>query len=333
MKEYLSKVRDRIINREDNLMNNWHWQQGVALAGLCETFNRTNDSLCMDYIKKWADQRLSAKYPGYSVNTCAPLISVLDLYKHTGEQKYFDICTDFAKWCLVQEPRSVRGAFEHTCVDNHTTDNQVWADTLFMSCIFLAKYSVFVKEAMYMHEALRQFVLHYKLLKDDKTSLIYHGFFGTEGEKRGVLWGRGNGWFAASSAIVLSLADDSFCEYETVKNNYVDYISELIKYQNADGSFNTVIDDPHSYSEMTATSAFAFAINEGLNQGILDKQLLPNAQKACSALIKNIAYDGTVLNASDGTCVMSNKDDYNKIRTCYSQYAQGLAMLALSSFI
>ena len=332
MEALLKKVCSRITDRDDSLMNNWHWQQGVALFGLLKANEVLAGSPYNDYIEKWVNERLDIKYPGYSINTMAPLSAALDVYLRTGSQRCLDICDDFVSWCMARAPRCDRGVFEHTCVD-WSYPNQVWADTLFMGGIFLAKYSLFTKNKMYMYEALRQYVLHYQFLKADNSSMIIHGFYCDEREKQGVIWGRGNGWFAVGSAIILSLADESYPQYETIKQNFIDFVEELITYQNEDGSFNTVVNEKDSYSEMTATSSFAFAINEGIKLGIIDAKYSVNAKKACDALIRNIEEDGTILNASGGTWVKPDKEDYNAVAVCYSQFAQGLAMLALSSFI
>lgn len=330
MENALKKVCERITERQDNQMNNWHWQQGVALAGLSEAYKKTDYREYRDYIEKWTNERLSVKRPGYSINTTAPLIALIDLCEEVPKKEYLDICKDFAAWCLTSAPRSERGAYEHSCVDN-VYDNQVWADTLFMGAIFLAKYSLFTGEKMYMNEAVRQYLLHYKFLKADDCALILHGYFGNEREKRGVIWGRGNGWFAVGSPIMLSLLDKSHPDYNNLKENFVKFMTDAVQFQNEDGSFNTVINDKNSYSEMTVTASFAFALNEGVKNGWLDESFAPFAEKAYEALLKNIDTDGTVLNASGGTSVMPNAADYNKVGCYYSPFAQGLAILALSS--
>lgn len=208
----------------------------------------------------------------------------------------------------------------------------MWADTLFMGALFLAKFSLFTGERMYMNEALRQYVLHYEFLKAKDSALIVHGYYGNERKQRGVIWGRGNGWFAAGSAIILSVADENYPLYNTVKENFKSYIADLVKFPNADGSWNTVIDDPDSFGEMTATSAFAYAINEGIKLGIIDEKYYENGLKGYKILDSNIDTDGTVNNASGGTCIMPNKADYNAVGPCFSPFAQGLAILALNSF-
>ena len=327
---YLESLCKRITENNNNLMERWQWGQGVALFGLSQVYLKTGEETYLAYIKKWVDEHLEKEYPGKSINTTAPCLSILELYKVTREEKYLVLLEDFAQWCMARAPRSERGTFEHSCTEA-VLDNQIWADTLFMGVLFLAKYSIFTGNRMYMYEALRQYVLHYQFLKAPQSALMVHGYYGNERVQKGVIWGRGNGWFAAGSAIMLSLADASYPDYAKVRDNFVNYMEELITYQNPDGSFQTVIDDKESYSEMTATAAFAFAINEGIRLGILPKEYAENAEKAYQILKANIGEDGTVLNASDGTVVRPDKEWYNAVKCCYSPFAQGLVILALNS--
>lgn len=325
-------VCKRITEREDNLMQTWQWQQGVALFALSEVYRKRGDESYLIYIKNWVDSQLEKEYPRRSINTTAPCISILELYKKTKDEKYGSLLEDFAQWCMARARRSERGIYEHSCTENFY-DNQIWADTLFMGCLFLAKFSEFTGNKMYMYEALRQYVMHYEFLKAPDSKLIIHGYYGNERIQKGVIWGRGNGWFAAGSAIILSLADEKFSDYNIIKENFVKYIEELVSYQNPDGSWNTVINTVDSYSEMTATAAFAYAINEGIRLGILAEKYSENVKKACDVLLSNIAKDGTVEKASGGTCIMPDKEDYNRIECVYSPFGQGLAILALNSIL
>lgn len=332
MNEKLEKLcRKVIINTDKKLWGyDWQWSYGVFLYGLSEVFEKQNKTFCIDHIKEWTEKELRKGNPGKSINTTAPCLALLTLYKVTQDKKYIEICEEFADWCMAQAPRGEKGAFEHSCTAN-VYPNQIWADTLFMGGIFLAKYSVFCKKRMYMHEALRQYKLHYEFLKDTNTDLIVHGYYGNERQKVGAVWGRGNGWFAAGSPIILGMADESYPEYRDVKENYLKFMADLVKYQNEDGSWNTVVTQKESYSEMSGTAAFAFALNEGIKSGLLDDSYKVYRDKAYKILEENIDEDGTLKNASGGTCIMPTNDEYNAIPICFTPYSQGLAILALNS--
>ena len=137
----LIKVCRRVTDTvyQSSGMDLWQWGRGVALFALSEVFEKRKEEFCMDYIRKWTDDQLDREYPGRSINTTAPCLSVLELYKITGDERYLKVVEDFAQWCMACARRSDRGMYEHSCTENFY-DNQVWADTLFMGCLFLARY-------------------------------------------------------------------------------------------------------------------------------------------------------------------------------------------------
>ncbi|GHV44711.1 glycosyl hydrolase [Clostridia bacterium] len=317
MSTYLNRACERITKRRDNGMEHWQWGQGVALFGLTEVGGSEN----LDYVRNWLDSHLAAGSPGKSINTAAPLLAAVRLWEDTGDARYSAICGEFARWCLAEAPRSDKGAFEHSCTEN-VYPNQIWADTLYMGCLFLARYGLLTGEEMYLNEAMRQFALHYEFLSDGETGLIYHGYYGDERRRKGVLWGRGNGWFSAASALILAWVPSSHPLYASVREGFARHTKGLLRFQRADGGWNTVIDDPSSYAEMSGTAAFAFGLAGAGEE---------TAVAAALALLeRNTAADGTLLNASGGTCVMDTAAAYNAIGCCYSPFAQGLAMLGLS---
>ena len=332
MNNKLEALCKKTINYDGNKAwgYDWQWSYGVFVYGLSEVYKKHGEEFCIEHIKEWTEAELGREYPGKSINTTAPCLALLTLYEKTKDKKYLDICEDFAQWCMAEAPRGERGTYEHSCTHN-VYPNQVWADTLVMGGLFLAQYSVFTGNRMYMHEALRQYKQHYEFLKDTKSDLIVHGYYGNEREKVGAVWGRGNGWFAVGSPVVLQLADESYPEYNAVKENYLKFMADLVKYQNEDGSWNTVVTEKDSYPEMSATASFAFALNEGIKMGLLDSSYQKYCDKAYEVLEKNIDRDGTLLNASGGTSIMPTNEEYNAIPICYTPYSQGLAILAMNS--
>jgi len=255
---------------------------------------------------------------------------VVKLLEFEPENKdYYKLCERFAKWCLSEAPRADAGCFEHSCTQNKYP-NQIWADTLFMGCIFLAKWGVFTKDDMYINEALRQFELHYRFLSDEKTALIYHGYDCNVREHKGVLWGRGNCWLAVAAVEVLDILDETFEGYQVLQAIYCDFMKGIMRCQDVDGGWHTVLDKENTYIEMSATVAFTYSIKKAIRIGILDESVLESVTKANSCIVENIDETGKLMHGSGGTCVMDNSDDYNNVPFAYSYYGQGLALMALS---
>ena len=333
---YLEKVYKKTIETgsldlgSGKGMDIWQWDEGVVMYGLIKAYEKTKDKEILVFIKKWINYHLDKMDFGFSINTTAPLLGVLKLLE-CGEkdERYEKVCRDFANWCLSECARADRGTFEHTCTVNKY-DNQIWADTLFMGCIFLIKWGLFIDNDMYIREATRQFVLHYQFLSDDETNLIYHGYDCNERSQKGVLWGRGNGWFTVASVEALNLLPKNTIYYDEIKANFLKHFESIIKYQNENGSWNTVINKPDTYAEMSVTSAFAYGIHKAVDLGVVDKKYDKAYVLALKALKSDIDVDGKVLHGSLGTCVMEDYKKYNDIKCGYSYFTQGLAMMALS---
>ncbi len=307
----------------------WQWDQGVMMYGLVKAYEKTNDKRIYDFIKYWTDYHLERMDFGLSINTTAPLLGVMKLLeKDPQNPKYLSVCKRFADWCLAEEPRADLGTFEHSCTANKYP-NQIWADTLFMGCLFLIKWGKFIKEDMYIKEAIRQFILHYHFLCDEKTGLIVHGYDCNVRQKKGVLWGRGNCWLAAAAIEALNLIDKSFPDYDKLYEIYQKHIHAVLKFQSENG-WHTVIDHNDTYIEMSATAAVAFSLMRAVNTGFLGNEYRQYAQQALRAVKADIDETGAVIHGSMGTCVMEDYRDYNNIEFGYTYFTQGLCLMLLA---
>lgn len=311
-------------------MDIWQWDEGVAMYGFTKAFEKTHDLEITSFMKEWIDYHLDKMDFGFSINTTAPLLGVLKLLEaEPGNDRYLALCKRFADWCMAEEPRADLGTFEHSCTVNKYP-NQIWADTLFMGCLFLLKWGLYTGEQLYVREAVRQFILHYHFLKDTQTGLIVHGYYCDTREQKGVLWGRGNCWFAVASIEVLNLLDPSVEGYNQLKENFLKHMDGVLNTQDASGAWHTVMNRPDTYLEMSATAAFAYAVNRAVKDGYIASRYAGQAEKALEALKADIDEKGNVLHGSIGTCVMEDYRAYNDVGFGYSYFTQGLAMMALS---
>ncbi|SFJ81348.1 Glycosyl Hydrolase Family 88 [Paenibacillus sp. UNC496MF] len=53
---------------------------------------------------------------------------------------------------------------------------RIWADTVFMAVLFLARTARMAGDPRLAEEALEQTLLHLRALQDDETGLLYHGW-------------------------------------------------------------------------------------------------------------------------------------------------------------
>jgi unsaturated rhamnogalacturonyl hydrolase len=306
------------------------WGQGVALYALLRAYQITEEERYFNYVKDFCDYHINKGLPSANINTTIPFIAFLDIYKKTGQIHYKNLCEERANYLMASAKRADGGMFEHTVGGSHDYSQQIWADTLFMGALFLAKWGRFTGNIMYAKESARQLILHYKYLTDNKTGLIFHGYNCKDrNHMSAVKWGRANGWGIISCAEILDAIPDFMPEFEQITEIFNNHIESFIKYQDESGMFRTVMDSEASYMETTVTGCFYHAASYGGRYLIGDCS--KETKKALEALLKNIDKDGTALYTSAGTPVLDNEKEYNDIGFSMTFYGQGLMILALSS--
>ena len=107
-------------------------------------------------------------------------------------------------------------------------------------------------------------------------------------------------------------------------------VQSLEKYQNENGMWHTLIDDPTSYVESSATCGFAYGMLKAVHDGLIDSRYETVAMKALRPILGYIADDGVLHQVSYGTPMgRQSKDFYKNIELRPMPYGQALAMLFL----
>lgn len=211
-------------------------------------------------------------------------------------------------------------------------DQELWDDTLFMTVLFLANMGRIEGKPEYIQEAQYQFLLHAKYLADSNTGLWYHGWtFNGNHNFAGAFWGRGNCWVTIAIPEFLQMVP---CE-ESVKQQLtqvlLNQVQSLVKYQNENGMWHTLIDDATSYVESSATCGFGYGILKAVHTGLIEKNYEAAAFKALEPILGYIADTGVVNQVSYGTPMgRESKDFYKNIELRQMPYGQALAMLFLA---
>lgn len=325
--EAVDKHADWCINFKE-----WQWHQGVALHGLMKAHGVLKDEDSLAFVLNWVDWHVAKGDLPKSINTTAPLLAIVELVRLAPNPRLRDVCEEYARWCVESAPRLDDGTFEHSCTENRYP-LQVWADTLFMGCIFLARWGMLTGNSHYVGEAVKQFTSHYDHLRHPETGLIFHGYDGATRTQMGVLWGRGNGWFTAASIGVLENLPFDTPGYGLLLENFQAHLDGVLATQDENGAWHTVMNNSSTYLEMSATAAFAMGLRWASNQTWAPKACQSASERAYAALAQRISASGELLEASGGTCVMSTAASYNAVPYAKTAFAQGLAMMALSQFL
>ena len=119
----------------------------------------------------------------------APFAIFPDMYRRSNDRYYLETAVDYAGWIVKNSARTLTGAFQH----GGDLTEQIWADTIFMVVLFLARQARLVDDRALAEEASRQLQLHLRYLQDPQTGVLFHGYdCAQQNHKSGARWTRGN---------------------------------------------------------------------------------------------------------------------------------------------
>ncbi|MGC6498966.1 MAG: glycoside hydrolase family 88/105 protein [Henriciella sp.] len=332
--EFLLKLDDgRVIDTKG--WNDWEWTHGVGLYGLLQYWQYTSDPRPKEIIETWFKDRFAEGTPTKNINTVAPFLTLAYMFEQTGERSYLAYLDVWAEWVMRDMPRTEENGLQHI-VFNSENYQQLWDDTLMMSVLPLAKIGLVLGRDNYVEEAKRQFMLHTKYLADRKTGLWFHGWtFDGRHNFANALWARGNCWVTIAIPEFIELLDlppnDGLRQFliETLEAQ----VSALARLQDENGLWRTLLDDPSSYFEASATAGFAYGILKAVRKGYLDASYEEVGKRALFAVLDNIDETGELGQVSFGTPVFDTLQEYKDIPLTSMPYGQSMAILACVEYL
>ena len=334
----LNKVSSQILEQiisgqkaDNNIlfdMDIWDWSQGVALYGIWKYYKLTGSKTCLEYLTRWFDTKIGSPIQ-HNVNTMAPLLTLCFLYEETGREEYMDYCKNCAEWLMEKLPRTQMGGFQHVTIDSDN-NQQLWADTVFMAVLFLAKIASITGEPRYAGECKKQFLLHIRFLADKKTGLWCHGWsFERKDNFAGAFWARGNCWFTIAAAELPDLINLEKWESDLILDAYRAQADTLCRMQSPEGLWHTLVDCEDSYLEVSGSSGFVYGLLKGVRTGLLPMEYKEAALCAAEAVIGHIKPNGLVEQVSYGTIVSDTLEYYKNVPLRPTGYGQNLALMML----
>ena len=328
---FLRNMKDRNLAGDDiRRYQHWEWTQGVGLYGLWKLFCDTKEQKYLDILTKFFDSQIAIGFPALNVNTMAPFLTMSYVGEYLQDERYLAPCRESAKWIMERFPRTKEGGFQHMTSDT-LNDQELWDDTLFMTVLFLANMGRIEGNADYIAEAQYQFQLHTKYLADPETGLWYHGWtFNGDHNFAGAFWGRGNCWVTIAIPEFLEMVPCDPAVAQSLKQTLLNQIQSLQKFQDESGMWHTLINDPTSYVESSATCGFGYGILKAVHADLIDTSYETVAMRALEPILGYIGDDGVVGQVSYGTPMgRETVDFYKQIEIKPMPYGQALAMLFL----
>jgi len=286
------------------------YTQGLGCMAMLKLWQATGNRKYYDYVYHWGDTIVNAQG---KIHLYEPKLYNIDfinsgkvlftLYKESKQPK-FKIALDSLREQMKTQPRTSEGVFFHKKVYQH----QIWLDGLYMGDPFLAQYAVTFNEPALLDDAIRQILIGAKRTYDAKTGLYYHAYDESREQKWADkttghspnFWGRSIGWFYMAVVDILDFAPKNHPQRAELIAIIKGLADTLPKYQDKDGLWYQVVDQPTregNYAEASASSMFMYAIAKAVNKGYLAPKYKAIALKAfdgiTAKLIKTNA-DGTL---------------------------------------
>lgn len=352
LKALIHNVTDNLVNIEDKTGEfllrlddgrvidtkgwaGWEWTHGIGLYGIYQYYQQTGDEKMRAVIDDWFTARLAEGTPTKNVNTMSPFLTLAYRYEETGNAAWRPYLERWAEWVMYEMPRTDKGAMQHI-VYNNENHQQMWDDTLMMSVLPLAKIGKLLDRPEFVEEATYQFLVHVQYLMDRETGLWFHGWtFDGHHNFAQARWARGNSWLTIAIPEFLELVDlpENNATRRYLLQVLESQVSALAKCQDDSGLWHTLLDDPQSYLESSATAGFAYGILKAVRKRYIDASYAPVAEKAIQGVIKHINPVGELTQTSFGTAMGSDLDFYREIALTSMPYGQAMAILCLSEYL
>ena len=332
--EFLLRLEDgRVIDTKG--WAGWEWTHGIGLYGLVKYWQLTGSRSAMDTITGWFEARLAEGTPTKNINTVAPFLTLAHLMELSPNPHWKPLLETWAEWVMYEMPRTREGGLQHI-VYNNVNDQQMWDDTLMMSVLPLAKIGLVLNRPEFVEEAKYQFLIHTQYLMDTQTGLWFHGwtFDGNHNFAR-ARWARGNSWITIAIPEFIEMLD--LPEGDFLRRHLISVLDRqaaaLKQHQDASGLWHTLIDDPDSYLEASATAGFAYGLMKGVRKRYLSADYRETAERAMQGVVERINPEGELTQVSFGTAMGNDLDFYREIKLTSMPYGQAMAMLCLTELL
>ena len=227
----------------------------------------------------------------------------LELYMRTKQQKYLYLGLKYAdsQWELPENAKPEEKSWSD---QGYSWQTRVWIDDMFMITAVQSQAYRSTGNRKYIDRAAKEMVLYLDKIQLEK-GLFYHS------PESHYSWGRGNGWMAVGMAEILRILPKDNPNSTRIMEGYHKMMAALLKYQEKDGMWRQIIDDPAAWKETSSTAMFTYAMITGVKKGWLDKKAYGTAaRKGWLALSSYINQDDELTEVCEGTNIKNDRNHY-----------------------
>ena len=226
--------------------------------------------------------------------TLAGHLVFAELVERTGDPRYTE---------LVRKAADLGFAKSGEMLESMPFHDQM-SDSVFMATPIVVKAGKLTGERKYFDLAARHFAFMQQL--DQRPDGLYRHSPLTD-----AAWGRGNAFPALGLALALTDFPKDHPAYPRMMAEFQQHMFALARFQDEDGMWHEVIDEPGSYAETSATAMIGLAMLRGIRRGWLDAAAYQSRVNwAWSAVAARIGNDGQVVDVCESTNKQNTLEDY-----------------------
>ena len=226
-----------------------------------------------------------------------------ELYLQTKEKKYLELGLTYAdaQWTLPENAKPEEKAYADK---GYSWQTRIWIDDMFMITAVQSQAYLATGDRKYFDRAAKEMVLYLDKIQLE-NGLFYHS------PDAHFSWARGNGWMAVGMAEMLRNMPKDNPNKARIMEGYRKMMASLLKFQEKDGMWRQIIDDPEAWKETSGTAMFTYAMITGVKNGWLDKKTYgAAARKGWLALITYINQDDELTEVCEGTNIKNDRNHY-----------------------
>lgn len=216
----------------------------------------------------------------------APGVVILELYAATGDGVYLDAALQLG--ALYRSFPEVGGVRVHR-PDLSRLNDLIWVDCLALDGPFLARLAKISADESWSDLAIDTTLAYTRALRDPNADLFRHGYDTRTRSQSDCCWARGNGWAMHGLVDTILELPVGQLDRATLCSLLERQVAAVMRLQSPSGHWHTVLDDPTTPLESSATAFFASAVlkarRHGLLGALLDEGLEAMVEAAVAALL------------------------------------------------
>lgn len=259
--------------------------------------------------------------PNHVDNTVFGVIP-LQLYIQTNNELYYHLGIDFAdrQWQLPTKTTKEK-EYQELLNKGLSWQTRFWIDDMYMITAIQSQAYLATNDEKYINRAAHEMTVYLDSIQRP-NGLFYHA------PTAPFFWCRGNGWMAAGMADLLKHLPENNPDRPRILKEYRKMMATLKSYQNTEGLWSQLIDEPTSWSETSGSAMFCYAMITGVKYGWLDMaEYAPVARKAWLAIIPYLNDNGDLREVCMGTNIGTTKEHYLNRRRLVGDFHGQAALL------